>query len=43
MSMDGLKLSILVGKLEQLLPNEVSPDIDLSLSMFLIRLPPSMR
>jgi hypothetical protein len=41
--MDRLKPSILMGKLKQLLPNKVSPYNDLFLSMFLIRLPPSMR
>jgi hypothetical protein len=41
--MQGLKPSILMGKLKQSLPNGVSPDNDLFLAMFLIRLPPSMR
>jgi hypothetical protein len=41
--MQGLKPSILMGKLKQHLPPGVSPDTDLFLAMFLIRLPPSMR
>jgi hypothetical protein len=41
--MQGLKPSILMGKFKQHLPHEVSPDTDLFLSMFMIRLPPSMR
>jgi hypothetical protein len=32
-----------MGKLKQSLPQGVSPDNDLFLAMFLIRLPPSMR
>jgi hypothetical protein len=43
MDMQGLKPSILMGKLKQHLPPGVSPDTDLFLAMFLIRLPPSMR
>jgi hypothetical protein len=43
MEMQGLKPSILMGKLKQHLPPGVSPDTDLFLAMFLIRLPPSMR
>jgi hypothetical protein len=43
LGMDSIKPSILMGKLKQLLSHEVSPDNDLFLSMFLIRLPPSMR
>jgi hypothetical protein len=43
MEMQGLKPSVLMGKLKQSLPPGVSPDNDLFLSMFLIRLPPSMR
>jgi hypothetical protein len=44
MEMQGLKPSVLVGKLKQHLPPGVSPDKgDLFLSMFLIRLLPSMR
>ncbi len=43
MEMQGLKPSVLMGKLKQHLPPRVSPDNDLFLSMFLIRLPPSMR
>jgi hypothetical protein len=39
----GLKPSVLMGKLKQHLPPGVSPDNDLFLAMFLIRLPPSMR
>jgi hypothetical protein len=41
--MKGLKPSILMGKLKQHLPHGVSPDNNLFLSMFLIRLLPSMR
>jgi hypothetical protein len=43
MNMQGLKPSILMGKLKQHLPPGVSPDTDLFLAMFLIRLPPLMR
>jgi hypothetical protein len=43
MEMHGLKPSVLMGKLKQHLPPGVSPDNDLFLAMFLIRLPPSMR
>ncbi len=43
MEMQGLKPSVLLGKLKQHLPPRVSPDNDLFISMFLIRLPPSMR
>jgi hypothetical protein len=43
LGMDGLKPSILMGKLKQLLPHGVSPDKDLFLPMYLIRLPPSMQ
>jgi hypothetical protein len=43
MEMQGLKPSVLMGKLKQHLPPGVSPDNDLFLVMFLIRLPPSMR
>jgi hypothetical protein len=39
----GLKPSVLMGKLKQHLPPGVSPDTDLFLAMFLIRLPSSMR
>jgi hypothetical protein len=39
MEMQGLKPSVLMGKLKQHLPPGVSPDNDLFLSMFLIRLP----
>jgi hypothetical protein len=42
MEMQGLKPSILMGKLKQHLPPGVSPDTDLFLAMFLIRLLPSM-
>jgi hypothetical protein len=42
MEMQGLKPSVLMGKLKQHLPLGVSPDNDLFLSLFLIRLPPSM-
>jgi hypothetical protein len=43
MDIQGLKPSILMGKLKQHLPPGVSPDTDLFMAMFLIRLPPSMR
>jgi hypothetical protein len=43
MEMHGLKPSALMGKLKQHLPPGVSPDNNLFLAMFLIRLPPSMR
>ncbi len=43
MDMQGLKPSILMGKLKQHLPPEVSPDTDLFMAMFLIRLLPSKR
>jgi hypothetical protein len=43
MEMQGLKLSVLMGKLKQHLPPGVSPDNDLFLAMFLICLPRSMR
>ncbi len=43
MEMQGLKPSVLMGKLKQHLPPGVSPDNDLFLAMFLIRPPPSMR
>ncbi len=43
MEMQGPKPSVLMGKLKQHLPPEASPDNDLFLAMFLIRLPPSMR
>jgi hypothetical protein len=43
MEMQGLKPSGLMGKLKQHLPPGVLPDNKLFLSMFLIRLPPSMR
>ncbi len=43
MEMQGLKPSVLMGKLKQHLPPGVSPDNDLFLAMFLIRLPPFMR
>jgi hypothetical protein len=42
MEMQGLKPSILMGKLKQHFPRGVSPDNNLVLSMFLIRLPLSM-
>jgi hypothetical protein len=41
--MQGLKPSVLMGKLKQHLPPGVSPDNNLFLAMFFIRLPPSMR
>ncbi len=43
MEMQGLKPSVLMGKFKQHLPPGILPDNDLFLSMFLIRLPPSMR
>jgi hypothetical protein len=43
MEMQGLKPSVLMGKLKQNLPPGVSPDNYLFLAMFLIRLPLSMR
>ncbi len=43
MEMQGLKPSTLMGKLKQHLPPGVSPDNDLFLAMFLVRLLPSMR
>ncbi len=43
LEMQGLKPSVLMGKLKQHLPPGVSPDNYLFLAMFLIRLPPSMR
>jgi hypothetical protein len=43
MKMQVLKPSVLLGKLKQHLPPGVSPDNNLFLAMFLIRLPPSMR
>jgi hypothetical protein len=43
MEMQGLKSSVLMGKLKQHLPPGASPDTDLFLAMFLIRLPASMR
>jgi hypothetical protein len=41
--MQGLKPSVLMGKLKQHLPLGVSPDKDFFLSMFMLRFPPSMR
>jgi hypothetical protein len=43
LEIQGLKPSVLMGKLKQHLPPGVSPDTDLFLAMFLIRLLPSMR
>jgi hypothetical protein len=43
MKMQGLKPSVLMGKMKQHLPPGVSPDNELFLTMFLIRLLPSMR
>jgi hypothetical protein len=43
LEMQGLKPSVLMGKLKQNLPPGASPDNDLFLAMFLIRLPASMR
>ncbi len=40
---DSIKTSILMGKLKQLIPHRVSPDNGIIISMFLIRLLPSMR
>jgi hypothetical protein len=42
MEMECLKPSVLMGKLKQHLPHGVSPDNNLFLTMFLVRLPPSM-
>ncbi len=42
MEMQGLKPSVLMGKLKQHLPPGVSPDNDLFLAMFLVHLPQSM-
>ncbi len=41
--MDSMMPRILKGKLKQLLSHGISPDNDLFLSMFLIKLLPSMR
>ncbi len=43
MEMQSLKLSILMEKLKQHLPTEVSPDTELFLTMFLICLLPTLR
>jgi hypothetical protein len=43
MEMQGLKPSVLMGKLKQHLPPGVSPNHNLFLAMFLIRFPSSMR
>jgi hypothetical protein len=43
MEMQGLKPSVLLGKLKQHLPPGASPDNDLFLAMLLVRFPPSMR
>jgi hypothetical protein len=43
MEMQGLKPSVLMGKLKQHLHPGVSTDNDLFLAIFLIRLPPSTR
>jgi hypothetical protein len=43
MEMQGLKPRVLMGKLKQHLPPGASPDNDLFLAVFLVRLPPSMR
>jgi hypothetical protein len=43
MEMQGLKPSVLMGKLKQHLPPAVSPDNDLFLAMFLVRFPPSIQ
>ncbi len=42
MEMQGLKPTVLMGKLKQHLPPGISPYLDLFLAMFLIHLPPSM-
>ncbi len=42
MEIQGLKQNVLMGKLKQHLPPGVSPDTDLFLAMFLVRLPPSI-
>jgi hypothetical protein len=42
MEIQGLKPSVLMGKLKQLLPPSFSPNNDLFLTIFLVRLPPSM-
>ncbi len=41
--MDGLKPNILMGKPKQLISHDVTPYNDLFLSMFVIRLLPSMQ
>jgi hypothetical protein len=43
MEMQGLKPCVLMEKLKKHLPLGISPDNDLFLAMFFIRLPPSMR
>ncbi len=43
MEMEGLKPSVLMGKLKQHLPAGVSPDTDLFRAMFLFCLTPSMQ
>jgi hypothetical protein len=43
LSMDGVKPIILMGKLKQPLPNRVSPNNKLFLSMFKIRMPPTVK
>jgi hypothetical protein len=43
LDIQGLKPSILMGKFNQSLLHGISPDNDLFIAMFLIRLPPSMR
>jgi hypothetical protein len=43
MEIQGHKPSVLMGKLKQHLPPGFSPDNDLFLAMFLVRLSPSMR
>ncbi len=43
MEMQGLKPSVLMGKLKQHLPPGASPNNDRFLAMFLVRLSPSMR
>jgi hypothetical protein len=43
MEMQGLKPSVLMGKLKQHLASCVSPDNYFFLAMFLLQLPPSMR
>ncbi|OBQ36655.1 MAG: hypothetical protein AN484_25530 [Aphanizomenon flos-aquae WA102] len=43
LAIEGCKPSLLMGKLKQLLPHGVSPDTDMFLAMFLLRLSPNTR